>query len=1248
MDRALRPARLEIETVSEDNAKLFMHWRACMANYISTFDEGTTEVKKLMIMTNNINVTNYTLISDCTTYTTAMEVLQKHYVRKTNAVFSRHKLATRRQEPTETVDDFVSALHSLSRQCDFKPVTAEIYREEAVRNAMIQGLRSSNIRMKILESDKDSLADVVQLAQVLEAAHKNSEAFNNMASMSNNPYTAHSATITTSAAAEHTEMCSFCGLKRHQRSSCPARDSICRKCTRRGHWEKMCTSRSAPPQGRGSATYNKRGRGGGYSRVAGTYPVNEAAAVYNQSHGGQYPDNSYDNDAFGKSTNFLVALSEPKAHGESMVKLQVEGLSVSALLDTGSRESYMHPTIVSQLNLRIVHQIGSVAMANGNIVTTPGFVNINMKLGEMKYSQFRLVVLPEAVAEVILGRDFQELHASVVFRYGGNRPTRVWSLGTLNVEPPKLFANLTPNCHPIAARSRRYSQPDREFIKMEVGRLLNEGIIQKSKSPWRAQVVVTGGRPNQKKRLALDYSETINRFTLLDAYPLPRIDDTINKIAQYVIFSTIDLKSAYHQVPIREEDMPFTAFEADGGLYEFCRLPFGVTNGVALFQREMDNFVKVNSLDAVFPYLDNVTICGRDQQHHDDNLKKFREAALKINLTYNESKCVFSTRKLAILGSVIENGVVKPDPERLRPLRELPAPVNIRSLKRVMGFFAYYSQWIRNFSDKIKFLRAVTTFPLSKEALGAFHDLKEEIEHSVVGAIDESRRFTVETDASDVALAATLNQDGRPVAFFSRSLRGSEMNQASIEKEAQAIIEAVRFWSRYLTGRNFTLVTDQKSVSYMFDIKSRGKIKNEKILRWRMELSCFDFDIVYRPGKDNIPPDTLSRGVCNALSPPKLYDLHIALCHPGITRMCHFVKVRNLPYSVEDVKNITQACKVCAECKPNYYRPPQSHLIKATQPFERLDLDFKGPLPSSNKNIYFLQIIDEYSRYPFVYPCSNMTAGTIIRCLSDLFSLFGMPAYIHSDRGTSLMSSELKEFLTSKGISTSRTTPYNPRGNGLVERYNGIIWRGVTMDLHSKGLPQSMWQEVLPNVLHAIRTLLCTATNVTPHERLLGFPRRSGTGTSLPTWLTTPGPVLLCRYVRRSKQEPLVDEVELLEANAQYAFVRHENGREDTVSIRDLAPAARVDGEAEGINTDSVEARHMEMTDIESPGNMHDKSVASGAGNSEYATDLNLVPEPVTTKDSLMSPEKANTDTDTVVRRSTRVTKPPVRFKDLY
>ena len=152
------------------------------------------------------------------------------------------------------------------------------------------------------------------------------------------------------------------------------------------------------------------------------------------------------------------------------------------------------------------------------------------------------------------------------------------------------------------------------------------------------------------------------------------------------------------------------------------------------------------------------------------------------------------------------------------------------------------------------------------------------------------------------------------------------------------------------------------------------------------------------------------------------------------------------------------------------------------------------------------------------------------------------------------MSYELKHFLSSKGISTSRTTPYHPIGNGQVEKMNHTVWRAVTLSLRSKNLPQSHWQEVLPDVLHSIRTLLCTATNCTPHEKLFNFQRRSGTGTSLPSWLLEPGKVLLRNFVRSSKQEPLVDEVELLEANPHYAHIRFPDGRETTVSVRDLAP----------------------------------------------------------------------------------------------
>ena len=184
-----------------------------------------------------------------------------------------------------------------------------------------------------------------------------------------------------------------------------------------------------------------------------------------------------------------------------------------------------------------------------------------------------------------------------------------------------------------------------------------------------------------------------------------------------------------------------------------------------------------------------------------------------------------------------------------------------------------------------------------------------------------------------------------------------------------------------------------------------------------------------------------------------------------------------------------------------------------------------------------------------------MNKSTVIKSLALLFTLFGMPAFVHSaDRGPSLLSHELCSYLTRKGIAVSCTTPYNPAGNGQVEKYNGTVWRAVTMACRSKNLPIKYWQDVLPDALYSLRSLLCTATKGTPHERLLCFSRCSTSGCSIPSWLTIPGPVymyLKC-HVRTSKTEPLVDEVELIRVNSHYAHVRYPDGRETTLSSRHL------------------------------------------------------------------------------------------------
>ena len=289
-----------------------------------------------------------------------------------------------------------------------------------------------------------------------------------------------------------------------------------------------------------------------------------------------------------------------------------------------------------------------------------------------------------------------------------------------------MFNNLSNDCHPIAAPSRKYSFTDRKFIDAEIKQLLKEGIIEPSTSPWRAQLVIS--QPlNHKKRMCVDYAQTINRFTYLDAYPLPKIEDHVNELSKYRVFSTLDLSSAYHQIDLLPEDRPYTAFEANGiterGLFQFTRIPYGVTNGVPVFQRKMDNFIEEYGLKDTKAFMDNIDVAGMDDKEHDFNLKKLYEAGEKAGLTFNLSKSVIKVPVLPSLGYVVSHGSIRPDPERFRPLLELPVPANDKARQRAVGFFAYYSKFIPSYSEKVKPLTQAHSFPLGTDAINAFNKL---------------------------------------------------------------------------------------------------------------------------------------------------------------------------------------------------------------------------------------------------------------------------------------------------------------------------------------------------------------------------------------------------------------------------------------------------------------------------------------------------------------------------------------------
>ena len=1147
MDKLLQPSKLSIDPNSTTATKQWRHWKRTFLSYVNRYITATTsanlEEDKLAALVSCATPEVYEYIDDCETYTEAEAILEQLYVKKPNDIFARHLLRMAKQKPNQSLEDFRCTLMKLAKDCDFKDVTAMQYKDDMVRDSFINGITSSDIRQRLLEHKKLTLAEAFHQAVTLEDARRDNRAFgensqaDTLVDLVNAMELESVDESLVAAAAMAKSVCLKCGSsKPHDYSKCRARTQTCYKCGEKGHYGRAC---------------HLQKRGGRAPR--GKWEQSSAAV-----------QNAQQSAVVQEVTSFLCSTKGTNSDNlhNALVPVEVKGVNYYALLDTGSSKSYIKDSIAQRFTINRVSVSFQVSMAQEtNKCDVVGACKLNIKLLGSDYTHVNLYVMENLCVDILLGRDFLERHERVIFHMGGKSADLIVSnkdccaVSIAEVETtPSLFANLKPDCKPIATKSRRFSEDGKQFISAKVAEWKKAGTVRPSHSPWRAQCVIVRNN-GQIERLAIDYSQTINLYTEKDGFPIPLIEEIVNELAVYKFYASYDLKRAYHQIPISEADKPFTAFEAGGELLEFNVIPFGVTNGGPVFQRLMTGIIEKERLQNTVVYFDNVIIGANTMDELSFHSEKFQLAMKRRRMTLNDSKTVYGVQELNILGYRVGNNQIRPDPDRLQPLMELPPPSTAKSLQRAMGLFAYYAKWIPNFSDKVARLKEVRVFPLSKEEINDFGQLKKAIAVAALQAIDETLPFTVECDASDVAVSATLNQNQRPVAFMSRSLQGSELLYPAVEKEATAIIEAVRKWRHLLMRQHFNLVTDQRSVAFMLDSRKRTKIKNNKIMCWRLELASFSYSISYRPGSKNVGPDTLTRAFCApiATSESRLQVLHRELCCPGVTRLWHFVRSRNLPYSLEDVRRCCSECSTCSELKPKFYIPESNSFIKATQPMERLNIDFKGPLTSLSVNKYFLCVVDEFSRFPFCFPCRDVSADTVIGCLETLFALFGTCSYIHSDRGASFMSRRLKEYLLRKGVASSRTTPYHPQGNPQCERYNGIIWNAVRCALKSRKLPIEKWDSVLPEALDSIRSLLCTSTNETPHSRFFNFSRRSHQGRSLPVWLCKPGPVLLRKFVRNGKNDDLVQKVDLIEANPMYARIKYADGRESNVALRDLA-----------------------------------------------------------------------------------------------
>ena len=686
MERILRPERLDLDPNTPSCSKIWKHWLRTFTCFLNATQ--SLELDKLDTLVNYVSPNVYEHIMDCESFESAVITLQNLFVRPVNEVFARHLLATSKQEPGQKLTQFFQKLKSLAKDCDFKSVSAEQNENDAIRDAFISGMTSANIRQRLLENRSLSMQSALDQATSLEMALEQSNSFQIIP----NAYSAATPKIiipeeTSSSQTEENILaaanskCYFCGYQRHPRLKCPAKDATCKNCGKKGHFQRACRS---PTQIKPISSI--------------TSPIILSA----------------------------ITASAPECLRSAVTEVIVNGVPLQALIDTGSSESYVSDHIIKRYGWNVEKSSSVITMASTLLNSrTKGHCYVPIQYKNNYYDRVKLSVLPRLCSDILLGHDFLSLHKMVEIPFKGEKPPlSLCNLLAARIDPPKLFNNIQADCKPIAIKSRRYSPADQNFIKSEVDRLLSEHIIEPSNSPWRAQVLVTTNE-RHKKRMVVDYSQTINRFTQLDAYPLPRLDEMIGKISQYTVFSALDLQSAYHQIPILENEKQYTAFEACGNLYQFCRIPFGVTNGVACFQRVIDTIIRSENLKDTFAYIDNLTICGKDRASHDANLERFLEVAKSYGLTFNNDKSIIATNRICILGYDVSYKSIRPDPERLQPLRNLKPPWDLKSQQRAVGLFAYYSHWISHFSDKIHLLNTNRTFPLSREVTESFELLKK-------------------------------------------------------------------------------------------------------------------------------------------------------------------------------------------------------------------------------------------------------------------------------------------------------------------------------------------------------------------------------------------------------------------------------------------------------------------------------------------------------------------------------------------
>ena len=452
----------------------------------------------------------------------------------------------------------------------------------------------------------------------------------------------------------------------------------------------------------------------------------------------------------------------------------------------------------------------------------------------------------------------------------------MWTGELGKIGATKHRIELKPDARPIYQAPYRAGPSAREKEKTEIDRMLRAGVIEPATAEWACPVVFVP-KKDGTMRFCVDYRR-LNAVTVRDSYPLPRMDECIDSLGDATVFTTLDCNSGYWQVEVAEEDRDKTTFASHCGLYRFIRMPFGLKNAPATFQRAVDIILSRVKWETALVYLDDVIIYSRTVSDHLKHVREVLRLLRDAGVSLKISKCAFFDTSVTYLGHVIRPGRLEVERRNVVSIERAQPPRNQTELRSFLGMCNVYRRFVKGFAKIAAPLNRKTGKDqpfefevLTDEEYEAFEELKKRLISPPILALPRyGKRYTLDTDACGYQVGCALLQeqpDGTrlPIGYWSRALSSAEKNYTTTEKECLAVVWSILTLRPYLYGNTFNLRTDHEALRWVLNLAD----SSGRLARWRLRLAEYDYEVQYRPGVKHQLADGVSRlRVKDALSEP--------------------------------------------------------------------------------------------------------------------------------------------------------------------------------------------------------------------------------------------------------------------------------------------------------------------------------------------------------------------------------------------